>query len=146
MRKAEAMGCFLSAYDRILESGIASSLKVIHGYGSTGLGGATRSSIRSLLRGNPLCAQFTPGEDIDGNPGYTIVYPKRHLPSGCMQLWDRIVEYCASPKSQSDVVHRFLRIGSEPEIVTAVRELERRGRLRAITRNGRKHYLDSRAR
>ena len=101
--------------------------------------------MRSLLHANPVCADYTPGEDIDGNPGYTIVYPRRRLPSGAERLYPGIVEYCAAPKTKLDVVRRFVRRSSEGDIERALRELESGGRLRSFIKNGRRHYVDPRA-
>jgi hypothetical protein len=143
MKTADAISFFTREYENALESG-TSCFKVIHGYGSGGIGGDTRRSIRSLLAANPACADFVAGEDVDGNPGYTVVYPKRRLPSGSVGLYDSIVEFCSSPKTKSAVTRRFVRRTSEGEIHRALRNLENRRRLRTFYRNGRKHYVDSR--
>ena len=147
MKTAEAIACFTRAYDSVLGSAArpGACLKVIHGYGSGGAGGDTRRAVRSLLHANPACADYTPGEDIDGNPGYTIVYPRRRLPSGAERLYPGIVEYCSAPRTKLDVVRRFVRRSAESDIDRALRELERDGRLRSFMRNGRKHYVDPRA-
>ena len=147
MKTAEAISCFTRAYDRVLASDARTSacLKVIHGYGSGGAGGDTRRAIRSLLHANPASADYTPGEDIDGNPGYTVVYPRRRLPSGAERLYPGIVEYCSVPKTKLDVVRRFVRRSAESDIERAIRELENGRRLRSFIRNGRKYYVDPRA-
>lgn len=151
MKTAEAIVCFTRAYDSVLSSGAHSGahsgacLKVVHGYGSGGTGGDTRRAIRTLLQANPACAVYVPGEDIDGNPGYTVVYPRRRLPSGAERLYPGIVEYCSAPKTKTDVVRRFVRRSAESEIERALRELENRGRLRSFIKNGRKHYVDPHA-
>jgi len=147
MKTADAISYFTRAYDSALGSGArpGACLKVIHGYGSGGAGGDTRRAVRSLLHANPVCADYTPGEDIDGNPGYTIVYPRRRLPSGAERLYPGIVEYCAAPKTKLDVVRRFVRRSSEGDIERALRELESGGRLRSFIKNGRRHYVDPRA-
>jgi hypothetical protein len=167
MKTAEAIDCFTRAYDSVLGScarsgagaraifgahhdsgcgsGSGACLKVIHGYGSGGARGDTRRAIRSLLHANPACADYVPGEDIDGNPGYTIVYPRRRLPSGASRLYPGIVEYCSAPKTKLEVVRRFVRRSAESDIDRALRELENSGRLRSFIKNGRKHYVDPRA-
>jgi hypothetical protein len=144
MKTADAMSFFMREYDNALESG-SSSLKVIHGYGSGGVGGDTRRCIRALLSANPACVDYVAGEEVDGNPGYTVVYPKRRLPSGATGLYDSIIQFCSSPKTKSAIVRRFVRRTPESEIDRALRDLENRGRLRTFFRNGRKHYIDSRS-
>jgi hypothetical protein len=163
MKTTDAIACFIRAYDNALGSGSgvgaasrsgsrpgsgsgsAACLKVVHGYGSGGLGGDTRHAVRSLLKANPACADYVLGEDVDGNPGYTIVYPRRRLPSGSERLYPGIVDYCSSPKTKSDVVRRFVRRSTEGDIGRALRELENGGRLRSFLKNGRRHYVDPRS-
>ncbi|MCR4424802.1 MAG: Smr/MutS family protein [Firmicutes bacterium] len=146
LRMAEALEAFVAHHNSLAASGGGTGFKVIHGYGSSGSGGEIRAGIRSLLHSNPGCADYVPGEDMDGNPGYTVVYPRRRLPTGSQRLWDAMVEFCATPKTQADVVHRFVRRNAEPEIVQGLRELERRGRLRSFVKNGKKHLVDARIR
>lgn len=144
LKVSEALSAFVEVHNSIVASGKREGVKVIHGYGSSGAGGEIRVAIRTLLRNNPACADWVRGEDAEGNPGYTIVYPRRRLPPGGERLWDAIVEFCSSPRTQQDVVCRFVRKSSEPEVNRALRELEQRGRLRVLYKNGRKHYVDSR--
>ena len=142
LRMSEALERFVEAHNS-LSGGRGASLKVIHGYGSSGSGGEIRAAIRNLLKQNPASSDYIRGEEMDGNPGYTVVYPKRRLPTGVDRLWDAIMEYCASPRSQQEVLTKFVRRSGEPEVNRAIRELEHRGRLRSFLKNGRKHYVDS---
>lgn len=141
MKTSQALEAFALAYNSALSDGDRAGLKVIHGYGSGGTGGDTRNAVRSWLRAASHSADWVYGEDIDGNPGYTVVYPKRRLPSGAARIHDSIVEYCAKERTQSDVIRKFVRRNAESEILAALRELESRGRLRTFRRNGRKFFV-----
>jgi predicted CopG family antitoxin len=136
MRAAEALERFVEMHNSLLSS----QFVVIHGYGSSGTGGDIRAAIRSLLRSNPQCSDFVPGEEMDGNPGHTVVYPKRRLPSVSERLSDAIRRFCEEPATLSDVLKRFVRRSSEPEITRVVRQLEGSGRLRSFFKNGKKYF------
>lgn len=140
MKYASAMELFIEEHNAIADRGRAEPLKVIHGYGSSGAGGELRTAIRSLLKKNPASGEFVTGEVAEGNPGYTIVYPRRRLPEAKDRLWDAIIEFCRSPQTQSDILRKFVRRSGEPEVLRSLRELESRGRLRSFYKNGKKHF------
>lgn len=128
---AKALEEFIDFYNAALEStvdGDTASLTVIHGYGSTGEGGAIRTRLRAFLQrcGDPL--EFTAGEDLDGNQGCTIITAKKPIPGAVDLLAEQIWEYCAIGKSKSKLVRKFRRHG-EPKIVQAIKLLESQGRL-----------------
>ena len=144
MKTAQALEAFALAYDNTLrESPRGGALKVIHGHGSGGAGGDTRNAIRSWLKASSHSLKWIAGEEIDGNPGYTVVYPERRLSQGAARIHDSIVEFCSRERTQSDVIGRFVRRNSESDIANALRELETRGRLRTFVRNGRKYFIAS---
>src|SRR3989442_9608079 len=72
----EALRIFIDVYNRHVRSRSKESLRVIHGYGSAteGLdGGRIRLKIRTFLEGAADSLDWKPGEDLEGNPGVTIV-------------------------------------------------------------------------
>jgi hypothetical protein len=140
LRMADALHLLVEAHNSIAASGSREGLKVIHGYGSTGQGGEMREEIRELLRRNPHAGEFVTGEEAENNPGFTIVYPRKRLPAGSERLWDAIVEFCKEPRSQEEIVRKFIRRSAEPEIARAIRELTNRGKLRETYHNTRKKY------
>lgn len=81
MRVAEALGVFVQAYNQRVARGDGSPLRVIHGYGSSGGEGAIGRELRRLLSRHADAATFMAGEDFSINPGFTVVYPRRPLPT-----------------------------------------------------------------
>ena len=79
----DALGDFMRLYEDVISETVVpgnAQIAVIHGYGSTGEGGILRKRFRSLLAKFEECLEFTPGEQIDGNQGCTIVRPLKGLP------------------------------------------------------------------
>ena len=140
LKYAEALERFIEEHNRTAESGSQTALKVVHGYGSSGTGGEIRKAIRALLSRNPASGEFVKGEVSEGNPGYTIVYPRRRLPQAKERLWDSVLEYCSTPRTRQQVVRKFVRRSGEHEVAQALRELETRGKLKSFYKNGRKCY------
>ena len=124
----------------ILNANLSSCVKVVHGYGSGGAGGDTKQALRSLLRRHPHCVRFVPGEEVEGNPGYTLVYPERQIPRSSANLWESILAFCALPRTEAEVVKHF----GEPsrgDVLLALRRLEATGRLVVTAKNGKRYYL-----
>ncbi|MSQ22724.1 MAG: hypothetical protein EXR53_05395 [Dehalococcoidia bacterium] len=72
-----------------------SRLDVVHGYGSTGVGGVLCTRLRGFLERHKSYLEFQPGENVDGNRGHTIVVSMKPLPSLGDQLEEEIWVYCA---------------------------------------------------
>ena len=56
------------------------------GVGSTGKGGVVGGRLRSFLRRHGELLEFLPGEEVDRNPGHTLVVPPAHCPAP-MNCW-----------------------------------------------------------
>lgn len=138
---SEALAEFIDQYNRALQSdgGTTATLDVVHGYGSTGTGGALRIRIRSFLAKHSRRLEYMPGETVDGNPGHTVVLPAQPLPAIDDMLAEQVWEYCESPRAQSKIAGRFRRHG-DPRVMQAIRSLEKQGRLRAVSRGRTKVY------
>lgn len=139
----EAANYFIKFYNNMLASGSKESIRIIHGYGASGTGGGIKLKIRSILKANKSNFEYIAGEDIDGNPGYTIVYPKKRLSEVSASMTEPILDLCSIPKTQSTIISKFIRKNSEHEIVKAIQELERKGLLRTFYKNNKKYYVDS---
>lgn len=133
----EALSAFRTAYSRSLAWGCR-SLRVIHGYGASGEGGAIKKRIRGLLERHPDLVRYTPGESY-GNPGESVVYPLRALPDAERDLRGEILRYCLSPKSREKIVGRFRRF-KDPEIRRLLQELQGEGLLKIVFKSGIRHY------
>ncbi len=132
---AEALQEFVEAYNKAVQPGghACRTLRVIHGYGSTGGPGVLRSRFRRFLEKHEARLEFTPGEKADGNPGYTTVTPKYPLPGADAALCELVRDYCEQPKTLSRIVGQFRRYGT-PRVQQAVRSLESQKRLRKAAR------------
>lgn len=111
--------------------------EVIHGYGAAGKGSVLRSAVRTFLGRHGI--HFTPGEDYDGNPGHTYVTPNYPLPNVTDRLQCDILEYCANPRTKSEISGKFRRCG-QPEIDGAMATLKRLKLLEEIVHNGRRKW------
>ena len=144
----EAREEFIAFYNQVMEESSDSNgvqLSVIHGYGSTGEGGALRKRLRGFLQRFADRLEFVAEEDLDGNPGHTVVAPLQRLPDKDALLADEIWSYCERPRSKSKVVGKFRRNGT-PKVIQAVRSLEKQGRLRRLSGRGEVMYEATRVR
>ena len=103
-------------------------LSVIHGYGSTGEGDAIRNRLRAFLEKHGDYLEFTPGENVDGNRGCTVVKPMKRLPDEDELLAKAIWDYCQRPRTRSKITGKFHKHG-ESKTIQAIRLLEIQGRL-----------------
>jgi len=126
MTVTEALDYFIGTYN----SNKGQSLKIIHGYGSTGVGGRIRSAVRNFIELNKSCfnrVEF--GEILERNMGYTIVYYRSELPDQNDVLKEKIRDYCAmSPKTKEKIVGDFRKFGSGA-VMQVLKELVSSGRL-----------------
>lgn len=138
----EALRAFVDFYNGHVRSGREESLRVIHGYGSSGEGGKIRKKIRAFLEGAAASLDWRPGEDLEGNPGLTIVFPRKLLPALENQLAAGILAFCSIPRTESKIAGEFRKHGPR-EIKEAIRALVRQGQMKAILKAGRETYVKS---
>ena len=139
----EALRIFIDVYNRHVRSRSKESLRVIHGYGSTteGLdGGRIRRKIRTFLEGAADSLDWKPGEDLEGNPGVTIVFPRKILATFQNQLAADILAFCSIPRTESKIAGEF-RKNSALEIKEAIRTLVRQGQLKIAAKGDRETYV-----
>ena len=140
----EALPVFIDFYNESIRQaagGPVGKLDVIHGYGSSGAGGVLRKRLRNFLQehADQGLLEFTPGEHTDANPGHTLVLPIKSLPNTYDMLGERILDYCARPRTLSKISGKFRRHG-EPAVKAAIDSLVRQGRLRTTGKGSRKVY------
>ena len=135
------MEAFIDFYNNALRSsgGSGVRLTVVHGYGSSGVGGVLRTRFRAFLQRHEARLEFTPGESVDGNPGQTVVAPFKPLPIAEELLAEQVWEYCERPKTMSKITGKFRRHG-QPRVAEAVRLLETQRRLRTTVRGKARVY------
>ena len=117
----------------------AGPLEIIHGYGAGGAGGAIRSMIRSLVSRYPECCEMVPGEHIDGNHGYTLLYPRGPLPTSEDKLENDILCFCSTPKTMTKIINKF-RSHGQPNIRNTVRILKQKKLLMETTKGRHKVF------
>ena len=132
--RPEAIQAFITLYNDAFDRAIdpaAIQLKLVHGYGSTGEGGVLRKRLRSFLEGLRDRLDFTPGEDIDGNQGCTVVSVIKRLPEWNDLLEEQIWEYvegAPTSRSQEKIVGRF-RSHGQPQVMQAIKSLQKKGQM-----------------
>ncbi|SVB78546.1 uncharacterized protein METZ01_LOCUS231400 [marine metagenome] len=138
---AEAEATFIEFYNQTLRQAGKDSvgLDVVHGYGSTGIGGVLLTRLRGFLGRYESCLDFQTGEKVDGNPGHTIVVPLKPLPSLRDQLSKDIWDFCDRPRSQSKIIGKFRRHG-ETAVLSSIKTLEKQKRLRPSNQSAHKLY------
>ena len=134
----EARKTFVEAYGDAFDSSgspTVDQVRVIHGYDSTGEGGVIRNHLRSLCERFEDYLDFTAGEKLDGNPGWTVVTLKKCIPAAEEMLAEDVWDYCSRKRSRSKIMGRFRRHG-DPLVMRAIRSLERQGRLKKCSQSG----------
>lgn len=120
----EARAILTEFYNEVVRKGYTGPVDVIHGWGSTGVGGVKRHALRTFLTRHGIA--FVTGEQKDGNPGHTILTPGPLLPTAENELQSDILEFCAAPKTRSKIDGRFRKHGI-PAITSALKSLQRSG-------------------
>ena len=138
---AEAEASFIEFYNQaVREVGKdVARLDVVHGYGSSGIGGVLVTRLRRFLGRYESCLEFKAGERLDGNPGHTIVVPLKPLPSLRDQLSQDIWDFCDRPRSKSKIIGKFRRHG-EMVVLSTIKTLEKQKRLNPSNQGAHKLY------
>jgi hypothetical protein len=136
----EALRVFVEFYNRHVRSSLPEPLRIIHGYGSTEKGGKIRKKLRAFLEAGSGSLEWKTGEDVEGNPGVTIIYPRRVLHAREDQLVAGILEFCSIPRTESKIAGAF-RKHTPQEIKSAIRALVRQGGLKVILKGGHETYV-----
>ncbi len=89
----EALQSFYATYNRLFKSDPQYVLHVIHGYGSSGVGGEIRNKLRAFLNENNNYLEYQKGEEIDNNPGYTNIFLGKPLPPISEYLQPKILDF-----------------------------------------------------
>lgn len=138
----EALRTFVEFYNRRFRSGSRESIRVIHGYGSSGEGGKIQRQFRKFIEGKVGHLTWTPGEDCEGNPGVTIVHVRSILPDTQNQLEGDILGFCSIARTESKIAGQF-RKHTAKEIKDAIRSLVRSGMVKTALKNGHETYVNA---
>lgn len=138
----EALAAFVEFYNRLARGNSQVPLRIIHGYGSSEKGGKIRQRLRAFLEVESTGIGWKTGEDIERNPGVTLVYPGKLLDSLTDRLAASILEFCSIPRTESKIAGRFREYGAR-EIKQAVRALVRQAKMKEILKGGHATYVRS---
>jgi hypothetical protein len=136
----DALRVFVEFYNRQARSSSRDPMRVIHGWGSSGEGGRIRPRLRQLLSEVEPNLDWKAGEDLEGNPGVTIVYPRKVIQPRETELETAIVEFCSLPRTESKIAGQFRKYEAR-EIKHAIRALLRRGQIKEILRVNHAAYV-----
>jgi DNA-nicking Smr family endonuclease len=76
----EALRKLVRDYNAYVRSGGRAPVHIVHGYGSSGRGGAIQRAVREYITANRGRFDGVIEGEAFANPGDTIVYPRRLLP------------------------------------------------------------------
>jgi hypothetical protein len=137
----EAIGEFARFCNDCVRSNYRGRVEVIHGYGSTGAGGAIRKKLRAYLAAHAECfGSVLPGDSL-GNPGVTIVYPKKLLPTSPQGVTaapllnaaqEAIRKYCATPRAKERILIKLRGRFGDRVLSAEIRNMLNNGALEEI--------------
>ena len=151
---AEAIREFAHFCNACVRNNYRGRVEVIHGYGSTGAGGAIRKKLREYLAAHAECfGAVLPGDSL-GNPGVTIVYPQKLLPAptqggGATTLLnaaqEAIGKYCATPRARERILIKLRGRFGDRVLSAELRNMINSGTLEEIRSNDGKLQLKARS-
>jgi hypothetical protein len=127
----EALKAFLVFYNK--NAGSGARLRIIHGYGAVSESARILRKLREFLAAAGSSLEWKRGEDVEGNPGVTIVFARKKLPSAENLLEKEILEFCRVPRTESKIAGQ-LRQHPPREVKALLRALVRRGELTAVVK------------
>jgi hypothetical protein len=128
----EANERFVQDYNTRVDNDQYGCWKIIHGYGSSGKGGAIRVKFRALLDEHLDKLRYEAGDDY-GDPGWTWVYPKVHLPDQRERMAAAILSFCSDGKTEEKILREFGKVGNV-QVKQVVRSLAKQGKLRIVNK------------
>lgn len=124
----EGLKAFIDFYNKAL--GKHDTLRIVHGYGSGGDGGKLCDRLRQLFDEHTDKLDIIKGEDLENNPGLTIVFPKEALPTYVDQLTQEILDFCEIARVQEKIINKFHKHGDK-KVLQLLKSLEKQKRLRS---------------
>jgi hypothetical protein len=135
---AEAIERFVQQYNVRVDKDQYGCWRIIHGYGSTGEGGAIRIKLRAFLDEHLDKLRYEAGENY-GDPGWTWVYPKIHLPDQRERMAAAILNFCAEGKTEEKILREFAKLGGV-QVKQAIRSLAKQGELKTVNKGAKILY------
>lgn len=140
LTRIEAIEALVKFYNSRVKNGNLVPFDVIHGYGSSGVGGVLCKRIRSFLESFSDRLEFDFGKGVFSyNPGKTRIIPKKPLPDAIDMLSEEILDYCDTAKTVTKITGKFHRYG-ETKVLAAIKQLEKQGSLKKLHKGAIKVY------
>lgn len=123
----EAINYFMEKYNENFS--FKKRIRVIHGYGSSGVGGIIKKRFKELSEAYKGYFKV----EQDSNMGVTIVIPIKPLPIGNILLEKELLGFCEeNPKSYSKIQNKFIKRYSNDELKKAIKLLLKKSELEEI--------------
>jgi len=136
----EALKVFAEFYNRHVRSSSREPVRVIHGWGASGEGGKIRLKLRQFLAEAVPDLDWKAGEDVEGNLGVTIVYPRKAIQVREVQLANAILEFCSTPRTESKIGAQFRKY-TPREVKETIRLLVQQRRMKEIRKGDHAAYV-----
>ncbi len=141
--RIEAIEALIKYYNSRVKKGNLTPFEVIHGYGSSGVGGVLLTRIRGFLSNFPDELEFESGKNKSSiNPGSTRIIPKKTIPEAIDLLGEEILDFCENPKTLSKIIGKFHRF-DESKVLASIKNLEKQKRLKSFNKGAYKVYQSS---
>lgn len=135
---AEAIERFVEQYNLRVKNGQHGGWTIVHGYGSSGEGGAIRNKLRSFLDRHLDKLRYEPGDNY-GNPGWTLVYPKLQLPDRRERMALEILDFCSTPRVEEKILREFANWGGV-QVKEILRSMVKHGRMKSVPKGLKAQY------
>ena len=135
---AEAIEVFVRHYNGRVDTDQYGCWKIIHGYGSTGHGGAIRVKLHAFLDEHLDKLRYETGDNY-GDLGWTFVYPKVRLPDQRERMATAILRFCSEGKTEEKILREFGKMG-EAQVKQAIRSLAKQGKLKTVSKGSKVLY------
>jgi hypothetical protein len=133
----EAINYFITKYNEILSKGFKGKITVIHGYGSSGIGGKIKKRFKEFSEAYTMYFKVS----YNNNIGITIVKPLKPLPNFDFLFENELLEFCSeTPKSITKIKNQFFLNHNNSEIKKTINNLIKKGILIEILKKE-THYL-----
>ncbi|MBN2653309.1 MAG: Smr/MutS family protein [Spirochaetales bacterium] len=140
LKVKEAIEKFVSFYNSNFSQKEKEEIRVVHGYGASGVGGTICVELRKFLEAHSEYLVFIEGERLLKNPGVTFVKPRKRLPDIQSRLEMEILEYCSVARSMEKIHNKFRKEGAEL-VKKALKSLKNSNYVEVFSKNGHQCYV-----
>jgi hypothetical protein len=136
----ESIRGLIAFYNKQINKGSRQPIRVLHGWGSSGIGGIKRAKLRNFLDQYDTHLSYRRGNDIDGNDGYTIIFPQKALPTANDLLSQEILVFCQISRTKEKILGKF-RTHGDMNVNKALNKLVKQGQLKSEKKGRFQHFI-----